>query len=244
MYVSAKKILSRIVSPKQLMKHEVFLRNIYSLLYSGSKHQCSVCNKKLSRFLQLPNNDLLCARCGSLSRDRRLWTLLNSGFLYNGITVLDFSPSRALARKMKSIGNINYISTDLSGNFIADFQYDITSLDIKDNTVDLIICYHILEHIPDDAKAMAELYRVLKPNGKAIIQTPFKDGDIYEDFSITSPAEREIHFGQDDHVRIYSVQGLKGRLEQAGFVADARIFEGDEYHGLTANETVFVLTKP
>jgi len=244
MYVSAKKVLSRLISPKQLMKHEVFLRKAYALLYSGSSHQCTICTKKLSTFLQLPNNDLLCPQCGSLSRDRRLWTILNTGFLKDNVTVLDFSPSRSLARKMKKIRNINYMSTDLSGNFIADFQYNITSLDVASQSIDLVICYHVLEHITDDRKAMAELHRVLKPGGRAIIQTPFKDGGIYEDFTITAPSEREIHFGQDDHVRIYSVAGLKSRLEEAGFIADATTYPADSYHGLTANETVFTLTKP
>lgn len=244
MYQSAKKILSRLISPKQLMKHEVFLRKLYALPYSGSKHQCTICTKKLSSFLQLPNNDLLCPQCGSLSRDRRLWAILNTGFLKDNVTVLDFSPSRSLARKMKKIRNINYMSTDLSGNFIADFQYDITNIDIDADSIDLIVCYHVLEHITDDRKAMAELYRVLKPGGRAIIQTPFKEGDIYEDLSITSPSEREIHFGQDDHVRIYSVSGLKNRLEQAGFIAEVTVYPADVYHGLTANETVFTLTKP
>ena len=244
MYSLGKKIVSGLVSGDQLVKHEVFLRSIYALLYTGSKHECTICHKELRTFLQLPNQDLLCPKCGSLARDRRLWTILESELIKPGITVLDFSPSRSLARKMKAIQDIKYISTDLSGNFIADFQYDITKLDLEDNTIDLVICYHVLEHIPDDAKAMAELYRVLKPGGKAIIQTPFKEGDIYEDFSITSPQEREIHFGQDDHVRFYSVSGLKQRLENTGFNVTVSLHNADDFHGLTANETVFIVTKP
>lgn len=244
MYVSAKKILSRLVAPDKIMKHEVFLRKAYALFYSGTKHQCTICTKKLSTFLQLPNNDLLCPQCGSLSRDRRLWNILNTGFLKDNVTVLDFSPSRALARKMKKIRNINYISTDLSGNFIADYHYDITDLNVASDSIGLIVCYHVLEHIADDHKAMAELYRVLKPKGRAIIQTPFKEGDIYEDYTITLPADREVHFGQDDHVRVYSVEGLIERLTKAGFKAEATTYNANIYNGLFANETVITLTKP
>jgi SAM-dependent methyltransferase len=244
MYSLGKKIVSRLVGSNQLIKHEVLLRKAYAILYSGSTHHCAICTKKLSTFLQLPNNDLLCPQCGSLSRDRRLWAILNTGFLKDNVTVLDFSPSRSLARKMKKIRNINYISTDLSGNFIADFKYDITALDVADSSIDLVICYHVLEHITDDRTAIAELYRVLKPGGRAIIQTPFKDGNIYEDFTITSPEERVVHFGQDDHVRIYSVNGLQQRLEQAGFIAEPLHYNADDYNGLSANETVFTLTKP
>ncbi|HWZ23214.1 MAG TPA: class I SAM-dependent methyltransferase [Cytophagaceae bacterium] len=243
MYTFAKKIVSKIISNEKLMQCEVPLRKVYALFYAGNSHQCIICNTKLRTFLQLPNHDLLCPKCGSLARDRRLWQILTTVFLKNGITVLDFSPSRSLARKLKKTPAINYISTDLSGNFIADFRYDITHLAIADASIDLIICYHVLEHIENDRKALSELYRVLKPGGKAIIQTPFKEGEIYENFSITSPAEKEIHFGQDDHVRIYSVSGLKERLEQAGFTADPKAYDRDVYYGLIANETVFVLTK-
>jgi SAM-dependent methyltransferase len=243
MYSFAKKILSKVVSSEKLMNYEEPLRKVYALFYAGNSHKCIICNTKLRTFVQLPNHDLLCPKCGSLARDRRLWMILSTDFLKNGITVLDFSPSRSLARKLKHTPIINYISTDLSGNFIADFRYDITHIGIADSSIDLIICYHILEHIEDDRKALSELYRVLKPGGKAIIQTPFKDGDIYENFSITSPAEREIHFGQDDHVRIYSVSGLKERLEQAGFTANAKIYDINVYYGLMANETIFHLLK-
>jgi SAM-dependent methyltransferase len=242
MYQSAKKFISRFLSNEQLMRHEPFLRSIYSVIYSGNKHLCAVCGKKLSKFTQLPNNDLLCPNCGSLARDRRLWTLLNGEFIKSGVRVLDFSPSRSLAREMKKRNDIEYISTDLSGNFIADFQYDITQLELPSDNIDIIVCYHILEHIPDDKKAMSELYRVLKNGGKALVQTPFKDGDIYEDYSITDPKEREIHFGQDDHVRFYSVAGLKERLIKSGFDVDVRHFAHDDFNGFK-DETVLVLTK-
>ncbi len=169
--------------------------------------------------------------------------LLEHEFVKPSMAVLDFSPSRPLARKMKSLGNIRYISTDLSGNFIADHQFDITNLELDEASIDLIICYHILEHIEDDMKAMEELHKVLKPGCKALIQTPFKEGNIYEDFTITDPARRMLHFGQDDHVRIYSVNGLKDRLEKSGFSAVAEKFEGDIYRGLADEETVLIITK-
>ena len=70
----------------------------------------------------------------------------------NANTILDFSPSRCFNRKMKSLKNINYFSTDLSGNFLADYKYDITKIDCETEKFDLIICYHILEHIIEDLK--------------------------------------------------------------------------------------------
>jgi len=244
MYNGAKKLLSKIIPTQTLQKHEVALRGVYAAFYSGNRHQCTICNIKLRTFLQLPNADLLCPKCGSLSRDRRLWQLINDDFLKPGFTVLDFSPSRCLARNMKRLKEITYMPTDLSGNFIADFRFDITKLDLADNSVDRVICYHVLEHIDEDQKAMAELFRVLKPAGKVLIQTPFKEGEIYENPAITTPQDREIHFGQDDHVRIYSINGLKSRLETAGFNVAVKTFDADIRTGLAANETIFLTSKP
>ena len=89
---------------------------------------------------------------------------------------------------------------------------------------------------------ISELFRVLKPNGTVLIQTPFKDGEIYEDYAITSESERLIHFGQEDHVRIYSVDGLKKRLESVGFSIIVKQYEKDEYLGFS-NEIMLVATK-
>jgi ubiquinone/menaquinone biosynthesis C-methylase UbiE len=150
-----------------------------------------------------------------------------------------------LYRKLKKIKTIKYQSTDLSGDFIADYAFDITNLEIEDNSLDLVICYHILEHIIDDTTAMKELYRVMKLGAKALVQTPFKEGTTYEDFSIQSDEERLKHFGQEDHVRIYSISGLKERLENCGFLVEVRgNFNDEKKYGLNPNEKVIVLTKP
>jgi ubiquinone/menaquinone biosynthesis C-methylase UbiE len=126
---------------------------------------------------------------------------------------------------------------------MADVTYDITQIPKKENTFDLIICYHILEHVIEDVKAMSELYRVLKPIGTLVIQTPFKEGEIYEDYTITSETERLLHFGQEDHVRIYSVNGLKKRLENAGFTVTVKQFEKDTYLGFSDKEIILFANK-
>jgi SAM-dependent methyltransferase len=159
--------------------------------------------------------------------------------------VLDFSPSRCLYRKMKKNTTINYQSTDLSGDFIADYRFDITKLELAENTFDLVICYHILEHIENDVLAIEKLFRVRKPGSKALIQTPFKEGEIYENYKITSDKERLEHFGQEDHVRIYSVLGLKNRLENGGFLVEIREnLSSENKFDLDKNEKNIVITKP
>jgi SAM-dependent methyltransferase len=216
MYLFLKKIARKTLPQKFLFKIEPGLRNVFSLFYKGNKFHCSICDSSFRRFIHLKNSELLCARCGSLPRDRRLFELLKTENLLQG-KMLDFSPSRTLYRKFKKTATVEYFSSDFANEFISDHQFDITDLKLEDNLFDLIICYHILEHVNDDRKAMAELFRVLKPGGNLFLQTPFSDGEMKENAAITTDVDRIKHFGQKDHVRIYSIEGLSDRLKQAGF---------------------------
>ncbi|WP_370476802.1 methyltransferase domain-containing protein [Tamlana flava] len=245
MYSHIKRSIKTIIPKKFLFNNELLFRNVFGLFYKGSTHHCNICAKDLRTFIFLKNKDLLCPFCGSLSRNRRLWKILNDNKALHG-NLLHFSPSRSLFRKLKKTKSINYFSSDFENEFIADYHFDITAIDQESNKFDTIICYHILEHVVDDKKAMGELYRVLKPNGSIYIQTPFKNGDIYEDYSIKSPEERTKHFGQHDHIRIYSVIGLKSRLENTGFRVIIKTFEKEQIdfkNGFVSPETVLIATK-
>ncbi len=244
MYHKLKNIVTHLIPRKILFNQEENLRKIYAVFYSGDSFQCNICEKKLRRFISTSNDDLLCPNCGSLQRNRLLWHLIETEFLIQGQSILDFSPSRCLYRKLKKNSAIDYQSTDLSGDFIADHHFDITNLEAADDTYDLVLCYHVLEHIEDDNRAMKELYRVMKLGATALVQTPFKSGDIYENTKIVSEVDRLEHFGQEDHVRVYSVSGLKNRLESCGFVVNVRNNFRDNYYGLNSSETVLVLSKP
>ncbi|MCY1660863.1 class I SAM-dependent methyltransferase [Chryseobacterium sp. SL1] len=243
MYNFLKSIIKSFIPQNILVKNEENFRKILKPFYKGENHQCNVCETKLKNFAKLNNGDLICPVCGSISRTRRLYKLLNEEFIVPDIAILDFSPFRILYRKWKKKNNIQYFATDFGTDFIADYRYDITAITCKDETFDLIICYHILEHIVDDKKAMSELYRVLKKNGTVLIQTPFKEGEIYEDYSIVTEKERLKHFGQEDHVRIYSVEGLKERLQDSGFFVDVKIFEKDNYYGFSQGEKILICKK-
>ncbi|MCJ8153121.1 class I SAM-dependent methyltransferase [Chryseobacterium sp. SSA4.19] len=230
--------------PKEiLIKNEDHFRRFLKPLYQGKNNACTVCGTKLKNFVQLQNGQLICPVCGSLPRTRRLYNMLQEEFLKPNMSFLDFSPSRMLYRKWKSKKDISYFPTDFENEFLSDYHYDITNIQTEGETFDLIVCYHILEHIADDRKAMSELYRVLKKGGTALIQTPFKEGDIYEDNSVVSAGERLKHFGQEDHVRIYSVDGLENRLKEAGFHVDIRNLDGDAYYGFSKDEKVLICTK-
>ena len=245
MYYTFKKIITQIIPRKLLFEQEDNLRKIYAVFYIGNQFECNICNKNLNQFIETKTHDFLCPNCGSLQRNRRLWNLLQKDYLQENIKILDFSPSRCLFRKLKKFPDIIYHSTDLSNDFMADFKYDITKLPIKSDSYNLIICYHILEHIVDDVTAMKELFRVLKPGGKALVQTPFKNEAIYEDYAIITENDRLKHFGQKDHVRIYSVAALKTRLTNCGFdVVVLENFGSDAKYNLNPSEKVLELTKP
>jgi len=232
MYKFLKNLSKKIIPKKIIFFLEPSLRYLYSFIRIGNNYQCNICNFNTNKFEKTIYDEYLCPKCGSLSKDRRLWKLLEDSFIQNDIKILDFSPSRPIYRRLKKIKNIDYLASDLSGNFIADLNLDITNINCADKSFDLIICYHILEHVVEDIKAIKELYRIIKTNGLVIIQTPFIEGEIYENYEITKPEERLIHFGQEDHVRIYSVEGLVNRLTSNGFKVGIKKFEADDFLGL------------
>jgi ubiquinone/menaquinone biosynthesis C-methylase UbiE len=128
---------------------------------------------------------------------------------------------------------------------------NIKAIHLPDNHFDCIICYHILEHIVDDRQAMKELFRVLKPNGWAILQSPvdMTRETTLEDSRITTPEGRRNLFGQDDHVRVYGRDYIE-RLREAGFSITPDTFVQqlsdktiDEF-GLMKEEVLFICKKP
>ncbi|MGV3632444.1 MAG: class I SAM-dependent methyltransferase [Bacteroidota bacterium] len=244
-YNSVKKLVLRLVPKSFLIRHEAFFRSALSFMYRGNRQECNICHTRLKSFVT--NENRTCPKCGSIARERRLWEILNRDYLDEAKAILDFSPSRATYRKLKERFGKNYTGTDLSGDFLSDKAYDITQIACGNASFDLILCYHILEHITDDRQAMSELFRVLKPGGTCLVQTPFKAGETYEDYSIQSPEERLRAFGQDDHVRVYSLEGLKTRLEEAGFSCETLSFEhnsGQEiYYGFKDPEYILICRK-
>jgi len=144
--------------------------------------------------------------------------------------------------------NLDYISVDLESP-IAMLKMDVTDLQFPDDCFNCTICYHVLEHVSDDKKAMAEIFRVLKPGGWAILQVPILRDKTFEDPSVKTPKDREKIFGQHDHVRAYGLD-YKHRLKSAGFsvkVDDYVTQLGDDAigrYGLMKNEDIYFCSKP
>ena len=229
---------------------------IRSVLYAGNKSHCPCCNRTFRTFIRYSNRPTaLCPGCGSLERHRLFWLYLSrkTDLFKASLHVLHFAPAYILRKQLSQLANLSYITTDLTMPGV-DLHMDITDILFKDETFNVIICSNILEHVPDDAKAMQELYRVLKPTGWMMAQVPI-DGSLettFEDPTVTTPTERARLFGQDDHVRQYG-RDFVNRLESAGFSVEvynsASDFSPEEVvrYGLGAEtaitEDIFICTK-
>lgn len=190
--------------------------------YSGTQVNCPCCGGNFREFLPFgvqTRKNAQCPRCLCLERHRLLWLYFQekTNLFKDNLKVLHIAPEKWFQKKLKSLSNLDYLSADLDSSWAME-NMDITDINYPDNTFDVILCNHVLEHIPDDHKAMQELYRVLKQGGWAILQVPMDNTKVttFEDKNITSPEERLRFFGQQDHVRIYG-QDYKNRLENAGF---------------------------
>lgn len=146
--------------------------------------------------------------------------------------------------------NLDYISADLNRSS-AMVQMDVCDIPYEDNHFDVILCSHVLEHIADDQRAMGELFRVLKPGGWAILQSPVDSGRArtFEDPNIVTPEDRERVFGHSDHVRIYG-HDYKDRLDQAGFTVQLDEYGRDlgaeaiRRYSLRKDAEIYLCTKP
>lgn len=236
--------LKKLIPKKFLKQNEKHLRALVSIFYKENKYQCNICNFRMSKFIELENKDRLCPKCASFSRTRRLWSVLENRV--QAKKILHFSPSNSIKNKLEAIKNVEYITSDFAGEFDALKNLNIEAIDEPENCYDLIICYHILEHIQNDNLAMKELYRILRPQGICIIQTPFKTGEIYENDSVKTDEERLGHFGQKDHLRIYSPKGLMKRLNNAGFKTNVLEFQEKEnnFYGYKIEEKIILAVKP
>ena len=206
-----------------LIKISYWVRPILALYYRGKNYTDPIDGKSFRKFLpygyENPREGVLSPSTLSLERHRLLWLYLKNetDFFTSKIKVLHFAPEQAFYNRFKKLKNIDYTTTDLNSP-IADVKADICNLPFKKNTYDVILCNHVLEHIPNDTKAMQELYRVLKPNGWGIFQIPqdLNRKNTFEDDSITDRKERAKIFGQYDHVRIYG-RDYFDKLRSIGF---------------------------
>ncbi len=197
-----------------------------SFFYRGDKRYCPICGKTSRKFLPFGNplrDDARCVHCNSLERHRMLWIFFKTRTdLFDGLPkkMLHVAPEPVFQKMLGDQLGEGYLTADLY-NPAAMVKMDITDIRYPDESFNVIYCSHVLEHVPDDRQAMREFYRVLKPEGWAILLVPILEGETHEDLSITDPAERLKVYGQEDHVRKYGTDGIYlNRLKEAGFTVE------------------------
>ncbi len=209
------KIILNTIPRPLLIRLSYFAKPVLTLLLKGNNYTDPIDGKSFRTFLPYgygkQRNNVLSPSTLSLERHRLLWLYLkNETDFFNaeigkGLKkILHFAPEQAFYKRFKKLQHIEYTTTDLNSP-LADVKADICNLPFNTNSYDVILCNHVLEHIPNDTKAMKELFRVLKPGGMGIFQIPqdLNRALTFEDNTITDPKERAEIFGQYDHVRIY-----------------------------------------
>lgn len=216
-------LLNKLPRPLLIRLSYVF-RWFAPLIYKGNKVQCNVCDMKFRKFLSYGaeghhRENVLCPNCLTLERHRLMWLFLQkkTNFFKDDLKVLHIAPEQCFYSIFRTQKNLKYLTADLFSP-LADVKMDLHNAPFDDNSFDVVFCNHVLEHVEDDKKCMSELYRVMKPGGFGIFQVPidYTREKTYEDKSIISPEDREKHFWQKDHVRLYGLD-YPTRLAAAGF---------------------------
>ncbi len=208
----------------------LLINRVVAIFLVGNKVECPVCGGHFRKFLPYGytkatgRDNCLCPKCLSLERHRLMWLYLNkeTDFFSKNLKVLHIAPEQCFYKRFKALTNLDYTTADLESP-IADVHFDVQKIPFAEETYDVVICNHVMEHVTDDAKAMSEIYRVLKPNGFAILQVPMDtdNPNTMEDPNVTDPKEREKLYRQKDHVRLYGLD-YSDRLSAAGFNVVAR----------------------
>ena len=245
--------------------------------YRGNEYQCPVCNTSLRCFKPIWKSYIRkfkehgfiypiasfetfnismfsCPSCDASDRERLYALFLKKHFEQmdpkRKYEFVDFAPTLALSKWITKHPFINYKTADLYRKNVDD-RVDITDMVIyKNDSIDMFICSHILEHIPNDRKAIRELFRVLNPKGFGIIMVPIiiTLNHTREDLTEKTAKERWKYFGQDDHLRIYAKKDFVKRLEEVGFNIDQydKYYWGSDTfhkHGIHENSVLYVVRK-
>ena len=223
--------------------------------YYGNKFEDPITGRTYRKMLPYgrlkPRQNALAPHSMSLERHRLLWLYLKkrTNFFSAQIKMLHVAPEYCFISKFRKLKNVSYTTGDLISPW-ADVKMDVQSIPFDNNTFDVIMCNHVLEHVDDDKKAMSEFYRVMKPGGWGIFEVPvdYSSAVTKEDPNINTPELREKHYWQSDHLRLYGLD-YANKLRSVGFeviednlLEDLSVEERNRY-SLPAKEIVYLCKK-
>lgn len=213
-------------------------RRIFGLFHPGKDVYCLYCKRTFGKFMQEGvkspaflkykvagggyKENVQCPNCFSVDRSRLLYLFfqLRTEVYKQKTSILHISPNKEIAGVLKG-DTITQTVGSIEPEMYSEFNpvyLDVQKMDFHDNTFDVVICCHVIEHVDNDDDAMREIFRVLKPGGFAVLQVPLAinlDKTI-EDKTLATDKERKLKFGQVDHVRLYGLDYLE-KLRAAGF---------------------------
>jgi SAM-dependent methyltransferase len=219
--------------------------------YSGSRFEDPITGKSYRKMLPYgrvrsrPN--ALAPHSLSLERHRAVWAYMKreTNFFEAPLRMLHLAPEYCYLTRFKKQSNLDYVTGDLNSPW-ADHHFDCHDVPFEDNSFDVVMANHLLEHVEDDRRVMREFHRVMKPGGWGIFQVPinYNDPNTAEDPNVTDPMERERLYWQQDHVRLYGHEDYPARLREAGFDVDVvdmkELLGGDRYERLSLGEERWV----
>lgn len=253
-----KKWVHRLIPRKTRFRLLILKSRLKTPFYLGSKITCNVCGltfRKMETYGNDKRPNAKCPNCLSLERTRVLWLFLTKNIfprLNDQAHVLHFAPELGIKKRMQKMKNIRYINADIDSLF-ADSVMDITDIPSGKEDFDLIICSHVLGHVPDEPKAISEMYRVLKPGGIALIMSLVDDSleNTYENSNVCSASDRLLHYTENNLVRLHG-RDFRNRIANGGFQVEEIDFVqvlGPEISakyslGNGKREKIFKATKP
>ena len=225
--------------------------------YAGSRFEDPITGKSYRKMLPYgrvrsrPN--ALAPHSLSLERHRAVWAYMRreTNFFEAPLRILHLAPEYCYLTRLKKQDNLDYVTGDLNSPW-ADHHFDCHDVPFDNDSFDVVMANHLLEHVEDDRRVMSEFHRVMKPEGWGVFQVPinYKDPYTAEDPNVTDPMERERLYWQQDHVRLYGFEDYPARLREAGFevdVVDMKELLGTELYerySLGEERWVYLVRKP
>lgn len=250
-------VLTRFVPRHRLhsLSHWSILR--IAFLWKGNRFEDPISGNTYRKMLPYgrlkPRPNALAPHSLSLERHRTLWLYLKreTDFFERPARLLHMAPEYCFLNLFKKMENLDYVTADLNSPW-ADHHFDVHDIPFDENSFDVIMGNHLLEHVENDLKTLQEFYRVMKPGGWGIFQVPIDmtNPNTEEDPTVTDPKERERLYWQSDHLRLYGYEAYVRRLEEAGFEVES-INYGDvlgeelvERYCLGVERMMYVARKP